>query len=354
MRMRRSHIHAAILAWACDGSSAAASPPAISDIGGLLIPVDGVVASELRDSFGDQRHGHAHEAIDIAAARGTKVFAVDDGKLVKLFKSVPGGLTIYQYDLLARFAYYYAHLDGYAPGITGGDGIASRRSARLCRHERQRSEGSTASSLRNISAWPAASVVERRASESDRCVSLTCSTSPPAEPCRITNKSNAQAGRALDRLLKNLADDHTVSVIRAFSIRPGHVAHTLAHAYVAAVLTAHPTEVQRRAFSTRSARSRNCSGLFSPRTAIPNIDLDNPVAAVPPRARRCGNARQLKTRGVGPATRRLAVAREIAPRQPHTNRRTHCDPDGDATSSAVPCNPHRSGRNAISVPACLR
>ena len=102
-------------------------------------------------------------------------------------------------------------------------------------------------------------------------------------------KSDAQAGRALDRLLKNLSDDQTVSVIRAFSyfshlaniaedrhhvrrrdfhehqghlqegslamtlgrladagIRAEDVAQTLADAHISPVLTAHPTEVQRK------------------------------------------------------------------------------------------------------------
>lgn len=102
-------------------------------------------------------------------------------------------------------------------------------------------------------------------------------------------KADASAGRVLDRLLKNLSVDQTVSVIRAFSYfshlaniaedrhhvrrrhvhesaghlqegslalsferlhRAGHraadIAQVLAHAYVSPVLTAHPTEVQRK------------------------------------------------------------------------------------------------------------
>jgi phosphoenolpyruvate carboxylase len=102
-------------------------------------------------------------------------------------------------------------------------------------------------------------------------------------------KSDAQAGRALDRLLKNLSGDQTVSVIRAFSyfshlaniaedrhhvrrrehheqkghlqegslamsferlakadIRAADIARTLQNAYISPVLTAHPTEVQRK------------------------------------------------------------------------------------------------------------
>ena len=102
-------------------------------------------------------------------------------------------------------------------------------------------------------------------------------------------KKDASAGRVLDRLLKNLSADQTVSVIRAFSyfshlaniaedrhhvrrrqhhermghqqegslaltferlhqadVRAADVAHTLATAYISPVLTAHPTEVQRK------------------------------------------------------------------------------------------------------------
>jgi murein DD-endopeptidase MepM/ murein hydrolase activator NlpD len=86
----------------------------------LAIPVEGVTAAMLRDTFFDSRDGHRHEAIDIAAPRGAKVFAVDDGRLVKLFTSVPGGLTVYQFDPQGRLAYYYAHLDRYADGLREG------------------------------------------------------------------------------------------------------------------------------------------------------------------------------------------------------------------------------------------
>jgi phosphoenolpyruvate carboxylase len=102
-------------------------------------------------------------------------------------------------------------------------------------------------------------------------------------------KADASAGRVLDRLLKNLSAEQTVTVIRAFSYfshlaniaedrhhvrrravheREGHqqegslalaferlhradhhaeeIAQTLRHAYISPVLTAHPTEVQRK------------------------------------------------------------------------------------------------------------
>lgn len=102
-------------------------------------------------------------------------------------------------------------------------------------------------------------------------------------------KRDASAGRVLDRLLKNLSGDQTVSVIRAFSyfshlaniaedrhhvrrrevhereghmqegslamaferlfdagFRAGEIAATLAQSHISPVLTAHPTEVQRK------------------------------------------------------------------------------------------------------------
>jgi phosphoenolpyruvate carboxylase len=102
-------------------------------------------------------------------------------------------------------------------------------------------------------------------------------------------KRDTGAGKSLARLLKTLSDDQTVSVIRAFSyfshlantaedrhmvrrrehherlgqvregslemmfkrladrgIHAADIAHALAHAYISPVLTAHPTEVQRK------------------------------------------------------------------------------------------------------------
>jgi len=86
----------------------------------LRMPVDGVARSALRDTFEATRAAGAHEALDIAAPRGTPVHAVDDGRIVKLFHSVPGGITVYQFDPGARFAYYYAHLQRYADDLREG------------------------------------------------------------------------------------------------------------------------------------------------------------------------------------------------------------------------------------------
>ena len=87
----------------------------------LQIPVAGVRAEDLVDTFDDRRGtDRRHEALDILAPRGTPVVAVDDGEVVKLFLSKPGGLTVYQFDRTRRVAYYYAHLDRYADGLAEG------------------------------------------------------------------------------------------------------------------------------------------------------------------------------------------------------------------------------------------
>jgi len=91
----------------------------------LLVPVQGVRPADLRDTYADGRGNKAHEALDIMAPKGTPVVATDDGRVVKLFNSVPGGLTIYQADSGNDVVYYYAHLDRYADDVREG-GLVKR------------------------------------------------------------------------------------------------------------------------------------------------------------------------------------------------------------------------------------
>lgn len=89
--------------------------------GSLLVPVQGVPRSKLVDTYTQARaRGRPHNAIDIAAPRGTSVLAVTNGRVLKLFKSVQGGTALYQLDPDGRTVYYYAHLDRYASGIREG------------------------------------------------------------------------------------------------------------------------------------------------------------------------------------------------------------------------------------------
>ena len=92
------------------------SPPDL-DIG---LPIDGLTAASLRDSFDEEHSGHAHEAIDIPSPKGTPVHAVVSGTIRKLFLSERGGITIYEFDDKDVYCYYYAHLDRYADGLREG------------------------------------------------------------------------------------------------------------------------------------------------------------------------------------------------------------------------------------------
>ncbi len=125
-------------------------------------------------------------------------------------------------------------------------------------------------------------------------------------------KADASAGRVLDRLLKNLSADQTVTVIRAFSYfshlaniaedrhhvrrravheregrhqegslavaferlhradhRAADLAATLAGAYISPVLTAHPTEVQRKSILDAE---RAIAGLLGERDELPTAE----------------------------------------------------------------------------------
>jgi murein DD-endopeptidase MepM/ murein hydrolase activator NlpD len=106
----------------------AAAPSAAGEIApsGLMIPVAGVRAGELSDTFSQARAGgRPHDAIDIVAPRGTPVVAAAAGTLEKLyFSRGGGGITAYVRSPDRRWMFYYAHLDSYAPGLREGQGIS--------------------------------------------------------------------------------------------------------------------------------------------------------------------------------------------------------------------------------------
>jgi murein DD-endopeptidase MepM/ murein hydrolase activator NlpD len=92
---------------------------------GLAIPVPGVKPGQLVDTYTQARAGGArsHDAIDIIAAEGTPVVAAADGTVEKLFFSAGGGNTLYVSSPDRRWTYYYAHLQGYAPGLAEGQRV---------------------------------------------------------------------------------------------------------------------------------------------------------------------------------------------------------------------------------------
>ena len=93
---------------------------------GLAVPVAGIKPEQLSDTFTQARAGGArlHDAIDIMAPNGTPVVAAADGIVEKLFFSEGGGgITAYVRSPDQRWTYYYAHLQGYAPGLAEGQKV---------------------------------------------------------------------------------------------------------------------------------------------------------------------------------------------------------------------------------------
>jgi len=90
----------------------------------LIIPVQGVRADQLTDTWGQSRGDGAreHHAIDIIAPKGTPVLAAATGTVEKIFESANGGHTIYVRTPDGGTIHYYAHLDSY--------GVAERQPVR--------------------------------------------------------------------------------------------------------------------------------------------------------------------------------------------------------------------------------
>lgn len=107
------------------------STPTADERAQLLIPVLNVRATDLSDTYSDERAGgeRLHEAIDIMAPEGTSVIAAASGVVEKLFSSDAGGTTIYVRSGDRQTIHYYAHLSGYAPGLK--EGMRVRRGQRL-------------------------------------------------------------------------------------------------------------------------------------------------------------------------------------------------------------------------------
>ena len=91
---------------------------------GMVIPVAGVEAKNLIDSFDDMRGGtRRHNSLDIMAQRNTPVLASTSGRILKLHQSAAGGLSIYQSDPTSRFVIMYGHLDSYRSGLKEGTAV---------------------------------------------------------------------------------------------------------------------------------------------------------------------------------------------------------------------------------------
>jgi len=106
-------------------AAAPASSAVSAHSAGQIIPVAGVTANQLSDTFSDSRAGGArlHQALDIMAPHGTPVIAAAAGTVEKLFHSNAGGNTIYVRSPDRATIHYYAHLDRYADGLHEGQTV---------------------------------------------------------------------------------------------------------------------------------------------------------------------------------------------------------------------------------------
>jgi peptidoglycan LD-endopeptidase LytH len=100
------------------------APPADLLARELAFPVRGIAPASIADTFTDARGAtRFHNAMDIMAARGTAVVAVDAGTVSRLGSGGAGGITVYQLDEAGRYGFYYAHLDRLAPGLAEGQAV---------------------------------------------------------------------------------------------------------------------------------------------------------------------------------------------------------------------------------------
>ncbi len=104
-----------------------AAPPTTSppppQAGAQACPVAGPVS--FVDTWGAPRSGgRAHQGVDMMAARGTPVAAIQDGSIGRMSNSSLGGITLWMRSTTGD-TFYYAHLDSYAAGVSSGMSVSA-------------------------------------------------------------------------------------------------------------------------------------------------------------------------------------------------------------------------------------
>ena len=88
----------------------------------MVCPVDGAVA--FTDTWGDPRSGgRTHKGVDMIAARGTPLVAIEAGTVKRMRNGGLGGITVTLRGSSGD-EFYYAHLDGWAAGLSVGQSLA--------------------------------------------------------------------------------------------------------------------------------------------------------------------------------------------------------------------------------------
>ena len=97
-------------------------PPPPPPAGGFACPVDG--ASSFVDTWGALRSGgRSHQGVDMIAVRGTPLVAIEAGVVKRMSSGSLGGITVW-WKAANGDEYYYAHMDGWAPGLSVGQSLS--------------------------------------------------------------------------------------------------------------------------------------------------------------------------------------------------------------------------------------
>lgn len=94
---------------------------------GTLFPINPVPRCDVLNNFGglSKTYGSGgHQGVDIGAALGQEVYAVEDGVLTRQLtdlSSAPGNAWIMLGDSDTQYRYY--HLSGFAPGLEAGSAV---------------------------------------------------------------------------------------------------------------------------------------------------------------------------------------------------------------------------------------
>lgn len=97
-----------------------APPPVVTS--GKSCPIN--AATSFTDSWGAPRSGgRSHKGVDMMAARGAPLVAIESGTITRTSNSSLGGISIYLTGASGNH-YYYAHLDALAPGVGGGMNVS--------------------------------------------------------------------------------------------------------------------------------------------------------------------------------------------------------------------------------------
>jgi murein DD-endopeptidase MepM/ murein hydrolase activator NlpD len=102
------------LAWQLQGMPAPTSLP---------VPVDGIAAKRIADTWGGARSGgRHHQGVDIFARRGTVVRSTTPGLVLRIADFGIGGKHVWILGPAGE-RHYYAHLDDWAPGLVRGERV---------------------------------------------------------------------------------------------------------------------------------------------------------------------------------------------------------------------------------------